>query len=101
LPEESLVAGCAWAAGPGLDESVELDCAHAHVATAALSAVDNINFFSIFVSSFSHKMIFTRSQICSVITTRGMDRRSLFGTVHLFLRAEPDRRVFPKGALTN
>jgi hypothetical protein len=50
-----LVAGCAWAAGSGLDESVELDCAHAPVATAALSAVDNNNFFSIFVSSFSHK----------------------------------------------
>jgi hypothetical protein len=43
-------------AGSGLAVSVELDdWAQAPVATAALSAVDNINFFSIFVSSFAHK----------------------------------------------
>jgi hypothetical protein len=43
-------------AGSGLAVSVELgDWAQAPVATAALSAVDNINFFSIFVSSFARK----------------------------------------------
>src|SRR6185369_4714177 len=86
-------------AGSGLAVSVELDdWAQAPVATAALSAVDNINFFSIFVSSFAHKC-FVEITNMFVTTTHGGGRRSLFRNSELVFRSGTGSSRVPDGAL--